>query len=66
MADRTSARSTIGSGDTIPLSLQARCAAVTESRTEQFYLAILVARLVEIQSVIQPAPFKTVGSRSAE
>jgi voltage-gated potassium channel len=38
--------STIGFGDIIPLTLQARYAAVAEGITGQFYLAILVARLV--------------------
>jgi len=38
--------STIGFGDITPLSLQARYAAVAEGITGQFYLAILVARLV--------------------
>jgi hypothetical protein len=37
---------TIGYGDITPLSLQARYAAVAEGITGQFYLAILVARLV--------------------
>ncbi len=37
---------TIGYGDIIPLTLQARYAAVAEGITGQMYLAILVARLV--------------------
>lgn len=37
---------TVGYGDITPLSLQARYAAVAEAITGQFYLAILVARLV--------------------
>jgi hypothetical protein len=41
--------STIGFGDITPLSLQARYAAVAEGVTGQFYLAILVARLVGLQ-----------------
>ena len=41
--------STIGYGDIIPVSLQARYAAVAEGITGQFYLAILVARLVGLQ-----------------
>jgi voltage-gated potassium channel len=41
--------STIGFGDITPISLQARYAAVAEGITGQFYLAILVARLVGIQ-----------------
>jgi hypothetical protein len=41
--------STIGFGDITPVTLQARYAAVTEGITGQFYLAILVARLVGMQ-----------------
>jgi ion channel len=41
--------STIGFGDITPLSLQARYVAVAEGITGQFYLAILVARLVGMQ-----------------
>jgi hypothetical protein len=41
--------STIGFGDIAPLTLQARYAAVAEGITGQFYLAILVARLVGLQ-----------------
>jgi hypothetical protein len=37
---------TIGYGDIVPVSLQARYAAVAEGIAGQFYLAILVARLV--------------------
>jgi hypothetical protein len=40
------ALTTIGFGDITPLTLQARHAAVTEGIVGQFYLAILVARLV--------------------
>lgn len=50
--------STIGFGDITPLTLQARYAAVAEGITGQFYLAILVARLVSMQmnqSAAQPA-----------
>jgi hypothetical protein len=38
--------STIGFGDITPVLMQARYAAVAEGITGQFYLAILVARLV--------------------
>jgi hypothetical protein len=38
--------STVGFGDITPLTLQTRYAAVAEAITGQFYLAILVARLV--------------------
>jgi hypothetical protein len=41
--------STIGFGDITPASMQARYAAVAEGITGQFYLAILVARLVGMQ-----------------
>jgi hypothetical protein len=41
--------STIGFGDITPITLQARYTAVAEGITGQFYLAILVARLVGIQ-----------------
>jgi amino acid transporter len=41
--------STIGFGDITPVTLQARYAAVAEGISGQFYLAILVARLVGMQ-----------------
>ncbi len=41
--------STIGAGDITPVSVQARYATVAEAITGQFYLAILVARLVSLQ-----------------
>jgi len=41
--------STIGGGDITPIDLQARYATVAEAITGQFYLAILVARLVGLQ-----------------
>jgi hypothetical protein len=41
--------STIGFGDIVPVSLQARYLAVAEGIAGQFYLAILVARLVGMQ-----------------
>ena len=41
--------STVGYGDITPLTLPARYAAVAEAITGQFYLAILVARLVGLQ-----------------
>ena len=41
--------STVGYGDITPLTLQARFAAAAEGITGQFYLAILVARLVGMQ-----------------
>jgi amino acid transporter len=40
---------TVGYGDVLPMSLQARYAAVAEAVVGQFYLAILVARLVALQ-----------------
>jgi hypothetical protein len=39
----------VGYGDILPLTLQARVAAAAEGITGQFYLAILVARLVGMQ-----------------
>jgi hypothetical protein len=41
--------STIGFGDLTPSTIQARYAAVAEGITCQFYMAILVARLVRMQ-----------------
>jgi hypothetical protein len=41
--------STIGSGDISPITMQARYAVVSESIKGQFYLAILVARIVGMQ-----------------
>jgi hypothetical protein len=40
---------TIGYGDITPLTMKARYAAIAEGVTGQFYLAILVARLVGMQ-----------------
>jgi voltage-gated potassium channel len=50
--------STIGFGDITPLTLPARYAAVAEGIAGQFYLAILVARLVGMQmsQSVSPAP----------
>jgi hypothetical protein len=48
--------STIGFGDITPLTLQARYAAVAEGITGQFYLAVLVARLVGMQLSQAPPP----------
>jgi len=48
--------STIGFGDITPLTLQARYAAVAEGIAGQFYLAILVARLVGIQMSRSASP----------
>ena len=47
--------STIGFGDITPVTLPARYAAVAEGITGQFYLAILVARLVGMQMSQSPA-----------
>jgi len=58
--------STIGFGDITPLSLPARYAAVAEGITGQFYLAILVARLVGMQmsrAVDPPARVEAVDRR---
>jgi hypothetical protein len=46
--------STIGGGDITPIGLQARYATVAEAITGQFYLAILVARLVGLQMSHSP------------
>ena len=57
--------STIGFGDITPITLQARYAAVAEGITGQFYLAILVARLVGMQmsqSAVQTVEPKTRDS----
>jgi len=48
--------STIGFGDIAPLTLQSRYAAVAEGITGQFYLAILVARLVGMQMTQSSEP----------
>jgi hypothetical protein len=47
---------TIGYGDIAPLTLQARYAAIAEGVTGQFYLAILVARLVSMLLAQPTAP----------
>jgi Ion channel len=56
---------TVGYGDIVPVSLQARYLSAAEGITGQFYLAILVARLVAMQ-MSQPAapsgPDATDGS----
>jgi len=51
--------STIGFGDITPLSLQARYAAVAEGITGQFYLAILIARLVRMQMMSRSGDQRT-------
>jgi len=48
--------STIGFGDITPVTLQARYVAVAEGITGQFYLAILVARLVGMQMSQSASP----------
>jgi voltage-gated potassium channel len=58
---------TVGYGDIAPLTLQARYAAVAEGIAGQFYLAILVARLVGMQmsqSAIEPVEEKVEDSDS--
>jgi voltage-gated potassium channel len=47
---------TVGYGDIAPLTLQARYAALAEGVTGQFYLAVLVARLVSMLLIRQTAP----------
>jgi voltage-gated potassium channel len=61
--------STIGFGDITPVKLQTRYAAVAEGITGQFYLAILVARLVGMQmtqSPTQDAEQKAIESGTEE
>lgn len=61
--------STIGFGDITPLSLQARYAAVAEGITGQFYLAILVARLVGMQmsqSASRQPEYKPLDSNTSK
>lgn len=48
--------STVGYGDITPMTLQARFAAAAEGIAGQFYLAILVARLVSMQMNASSAP----------
>jgi len=50
--------STVGFGDITPVSMLARYAAVTEAITGQFYLAILVARLVGMQMARASEPHR--------
>jgi len=47
---------TVGYGDIAPVTLQARYAALAEGVAGQFYLAILVARLVSMQLAQMAAP----------
>jgi len=60
--------STIGFGDITPLTLQARYAAVAEGITGQFYLAVLVARLVGMQMsrAASPATSAPANNRRTE
>jgi amino acid transporter len=58
--------STVGYGDITPLTLQARYAAVTEGIAGQFYLAILVARLVGMQMSQATSRVGEDPSRDAE
>jgi hypothetical protein len=57
--------STIGFGDITPLTLQARYAAVAEGITGQFYLAILVARLVGLYMSPSEAPVPEARTRKS-
>jgi amino acid transporter len=60
---------TVGYGDITPVTLQARYAAVAEGIAGQFYLAILVARLVGIQmsqSTIEAVEEKVEDSDSKQ
>jgi Ion channel len=58
--------STVGFGDITPLTLQARYAAVAEGITGQFYLAILVARLVGLYMSRTTAQDSEARSGSSE
>jgi voltage-gated potassium channel len=58
--------STIGFGDITPVTLQARYAAVAEGIAGQFYLAILVARLVGLQMSKPSNPQNGNQSRNSE
>ena len=57
--------STIGFGDITPITLQSRYAAVAEGITGQFYLAILVARLVGIYMSRSASNTADDGSRGS-
>ena len=56
--------STIGFGDIIPLTLQARYVAVAEGITGQFYMAILVARLIGLQMSQSEGKHMKIEARS--
>jgi amino acid transporter len=56
--------STVGFGDISPVTLQARYAAVAEGIAGQFYLAILVARLVGMQ--MSQAPTQSGENKSVD
>jgi len=56
---------TVGYGDIAPLTLQARYAALAEGVAGQFYLAILVARLVSMQLAQRAAPDPSGAARGA-
>jgi len=60
--------STVGYGDITPLTLQARFAAAAEGIAGQFYLAILVARLVGMQmsQSTSPSADPAAGSRAKD
>ncbi len=58
--------STIGFGDITPLTLQTRYAAVAEGITGQFYLAILVARLVGMQMSQTASPATEIHTHNPD
>jgi voltage-gated potassium channel len=58
--------STVGYGDIAPVTLQARYMAVAEGITGQFYLAILVARLVAMQMSQSAAPSDTSAATARD
>lgn len=58
--------STIGFGDITPITIQARYAAVAEGIAGQFYLAILVARLVGMQMSQSATPSADQKKRDSQ
>jgi hypothetical protein len=57
---------TVGYGDIAPVTLQARYAALVEGVAGQFYLAILVARLVSMQLAQATMPDPSGAARGSE
>jgi voltage-gated potassium channel len=57
---------TVGYGDITPVTLQARYAAVSEGIAGQFYLAILVARLVGMQMSQSASSDAETGTKDSD